>query len=378
MNRLPHPRRNRLPGRSLVWTLALAVAACTPAATPTTAPTSAPTTAPTAVPTAASTGPLVVLEWSGYELPEFWGPFAEKHPDVSVEYSFFAEDAEAFAKLQSGFEADVIHPCSGWPKVYVDNGLLQPIDTSRLSNWPGVRQSLAEAGQVGGQQYLIPWDWGYESILVRTDKVSEIPDSWADLWDPQYAGHVTIFDAGETAQVVAALALGFDPWNTTPEQQAEIKQKLIDLRPNLLNYWSDFTELNQLVASGDVWVASNAWNDAYVSARDEGVPVEYITPAEGRLGWVCGFAISSKTKNLDLAYDYIDAALAPESMAYLSNEYGYGASNAEALPLTDPEFVTTFALDRPEILDQTVFYRALTSEQRDLFTSQWDEVKAAP
>ena len=57
---------------------------------------------------------LVVLDWAGYELPEFWAPFAEAYPDISVDYSFFAEDAEAYAKLQSGFEADVLHPCSSW------------------------------------------------------------------------------------------------------------------------------------------------------------------------------------------------------------------------------------------------------------------------
>jgi len=368
---------NRKPSRpwtaaSLALVAALLLTACGGVAT-----TAAPAP-PTEAPVVSPTGPLVVLEWSGYELPEFWMPFAEKYPDVKVDYSFFVDDTEAFAKLQSGFGADLIHPCAGWVPLYAENGLIQPIDTSRLSNWSGVPEILAKRGQVDGKQYLVPWDWGYESILVRTDKVKEIPDSWADLWDPQYAGHVSVFDSGETAHVITALALGLDPWNTTPEQNAQIKQKLIELKPNLLNYWADFTEIHQLVASGDVWLAGNAWNDAYVSLRQEGVSLDYITPKEGRLGWVCGFAISSQAKNLDLAYAYLDAVLAPESMAYLSNEYAYGAANAEALPLTDAEFVSLFSLDDPTILDRVVFYRPLTDEQRELFTSTWDDVKAAP
>jgi spermidine/putrescine-binding protein len=260
----------------------------------------------------------------------------------------------------------------------VDNGLVQPIDTSKLSNWPGIRPEFAQEGQFGGKQYFVPWEWGYESILVRTDKVSEIPDSWADLWDPQYAGHVALWDSGEANHAVAALALGFDPWNTTPEQEEQIKQKLIEIKPNLVTYWVDFTEVPLLVSSGDAWVVANAWQDAYTTLIDEGVPVEYIEPKEGRLGWVCGYGISSKTNNVELAYDYLNALIAPQSMANMSNAYAYGAANADALPLTDESYVKIMQLDQPDIIQRTVFYQSLTSEQQQAFTSLWDEVKAAP
>ena len=353
-----------------------------PAATtiaPTIAATTAPTVAPTAVPpTTKPSGPFTVFDWSGYELPDFWQPFADQHPDVTPEYSFFAEDAEAFAKAESGFQFDVIHPCSTWWQLYVDNGLVQPIDTSRLKNWSSLRPELAKLGQINGQQYFIPWEWGFESILVRTDKVKTIPASWADLWNAEYKGHLTIFDSGETNHAMAALALGLDPWKTTSEQDQQIEQKLLELKPNLLNYWADFTELNQSIASGDVWVVANAWNDAYVTAHQNDIPVEYLTPKEGRLSWVCGYGLSSKAQNVDLVYDYIDALIAPQSMANMSNQYAYGAANADALPLTDPDFVALFHLDDPDILNRTVFYQSLTSEQRTNFTNMWSAVKAAP
>jgi len=362
---------------SLLTLATVLLAACGGSAQ-TAAPTSAPaaTEAPTAIPQVNNS--LTLLEWSGYELPEFWPGFAEKHADITPEYSFFAEDAEAFAKAESGFAFDVVHPCTNYWQLWVDKGLVQPIDTSRLTNWGGIRPELAKLGQFNGQQYYVPWDWGFESILYRTDKVTTPPQSWGDLWNPEYKGHVSLYDCGECNYIATALALGFDPWNTTPEQDAQIKQKLMELKPNLLNYWADFTEINQLIASGDVWVAGNVWNDAYKSAVDEGIPVEYITPTEGRLGWVCGFGVSAKSPNVDLAYDYIDAALAPEAMAYLSNNYAYGAANAKALELTDPTLVDLFSLDDTSILDKTVFYRPISDAQREAFTSAWSEVKAAP
>lgn len=345
------------------------------ATTPSTEPTTAP---PTTAPAASSNEPFVLLDWAGYEEPEYFAEFTEKHPTVEPERALFAEDAEAFAKAASGFQFDLVHPCTNYWELYVQEGLIQPIDTSRLKNWKGVTPKLAAHGLIDGKQYYVPYDWGYESIIYRTDKVKTPPTSWADLWNPEYKGHLTMFDSGESAHIITALALGLDPWNTTPEQNAQIKAKLLELKPNLLNYWADSTELNQLLASGDAWVAANAWNDAYVAARAENVPAEYITPKEGRLGFICGYAISSKAKNVDLAYDFLDAILAPKAMAAMANANAYGPSNAEALPLIDPELVKAMGLDDPSILDKTNFYRPLTNEQRETFTGAWSEIKAAP
>ncbi|HSN75002.1 MAG TPA: extracellular solute-binding protein, partial [Anaerolineae bacterium] len=134
----------------------------------------------------------------------------------------------------------------------------------------------------------------------------------------------------------------------------------------------------QQVGSGDVWVASNAWADTYTSLLEQNVAVEYINPAEGMLAFVCGFGISSEAEDVDLALAYIDAAIAPQSMANFSNEYGYGSANLEALPLIDPEIVALFHMDDPAFLESAVFYQSLTQEQRQKITTMWNDVKAAP
>lgn len=321
---------------------------------------------------------LVVLEWAGYELPEYHAGFIEKNPDVDVKFSFFADDAEGFVKSKSGFTADIVHPCTNYWGLYVEEGLVQPLDTTRLTHWSDVYEELAQRGQFNGEQYFIPWDWGYESILVRPDLVETIPESWADLWNSEYAGSLSVYDAGENAYIFTALSLGLDPWNTTPEQNEVIKQRLIELKPNIFHYWSDYTELNQLVASGDIKVASGAWNDAYLVMLQEGVPAEYIVPSEGRMAWVCGYGISSETKDLDLAYDYLDALMAPEANGTMANDYAYGPGNKNGLAYMDAEMVELLQLDDPTVLEAAILPRPLTAEQHQVYTDLWVEVKAAP
>ena len=324
-----------------------------------------------------ATGRLVMLSWAGYEIPEFWGQFAAEYPDVEVDFSFLTESAEVYSRLQTGFEADLVHPCSNLWGLLVGDGLMQPIDTSRLENWSGIVPSLAAEGEFDGQQYFVPWDWGFESILVRTDLVEEVPQSWADVWDEQYAGHIAVNDSGEAAHVFASLALGYDPWQTTPEQEEEIRQKLLDLAPNVLAYWSGQTELDQLLASGDAWLGVGAWNASYIGLLDEGYEVEYITPEEGRTGFLCGLGIPATSQNVDLAHEMIDAYLAVDSMAYLANEYGYGVANADAIPEIDPEMAALLGLGDVSTLDETVFYETMTPEQRELWTNVWSEVKTS-
>jgi spermidine/putrescine-binding protein len=135
----------------------LILSACGPQPTPTA--TAEVTAAPTEPPvvdtltTAPVTGMLTMLDWSGYELPEFWSDFAVRYPDVNVEFSFMSESADSYAKMKSGFQADLVHPCSNFWKIMVDEGMVQPLDTSKISNWKDVNPALAKEGEFNGQQY---------------------------------------------------------------------------------------------------------------------------------------------------------------------------------------------------------------------------------
>src|SRR5262245_51080976 len=74
----------------------------------------------------------------GYEdnfVPEVLDPFEAMYPDLDVKTAVFGSNDEAVAKLQSGFQADVINVCTEETGRMVDQGLIQPIDTSRIEAW---------------------------------------------------------------------------------------------------------------------------------------------------------------------------------------------------------------------------------------------------
>src|SRR5262249_5401831 len=156
-----------------------------------------PTTAPTDTPPDQVTGSLHVFDWTGYDAEWAWQDFKNKYKNVNVTFDFGDSDAAQYGKLHGGASGvDVFHPYTGWLQFYVDEGLVAEIDTSKLKNWDKVPDSFKKIGQINGKQYFVPWDWGFTSILYRTDKITTPVDSWGILFDNKYKGHLSMWDDG--------------------------------------------------------------------------------------------------------------------------------------------------------------------------------------
>ena len=330
------------------------------------------------VPPGELTGSLSVLEWAGYDAPDFWVDFQNTYPNVTVGFEIGSSDADIYAKMAAGNQADVFHPYSGWLQFYVDEGLVEEIDTSKLANWDKVSDSYKKLGQINGKQYFIPWDIGFTSVLYRTDKIPEGVDSWAALMDPKYAGHISMWDDGPGAVTVSSYIHGYDETAVTADQLAAIKDEWIAQRDSNLFYWAGEPELQEGIRSGDIW-AAYAWQGSYALLLGEGVPVAYANPKEGRNSWVGFYGIRKGTKNLDLALKFLDAKLAEATGNNVVNLFYYGHSNQDVMnSVTDPMLKDAFGLNDPTILEKTNFTPNLTPEQREAWTAMWAEVKAAP
>ncbi len=375
-----------------VVVFSIVLSSCAPAATPTAMPaptmpaaTAAPTDTavpPTAtateVPPAELTGSLNVLDWSGYDQPDFWTDFQRTYPKVKVSFEIGASDADIYSKMKAGDQSDIFHPYSGFLQFYVDNNLVQPIDTSKLSNWDRVPDSFKKLGQINGKQYFLPWDWGYSSIMYRTDKIPGGVDSWAALLDPKYKGHISMWDDGTSAIEVSSYIHGWDETKVTADQLAQIKQEWIDQSKLNLFYWSGEPELIQGFQNGDVWVAY-AWQGTYAQLKAKNVPVAYITPKEGINSWVGFYGIRAGSPNYDLALRFLDEKLGFATGTNVVNEFYYGDSNQEVMnSITDPTLKAAFGINDPSILQHTNFTPNYTQAQLDAATAMWTDVKAAP
>lgn len=324
-------------------------------------------------PAAAEGEEAFYFTWGGYDIPELFGEYYDKHgayPDMAP----YASSNDGLAKVRAGYVVDVIHPCNSNAPNWVNAGVVQPIDTSKLSHWDDVIPSLKTIATVDGRTYFAPFDWGQTSVTYRTDIV-DFPDgeeSWSVLWDERYKGKIAMIGNEGDSWWCAAIYAGvpFDEIETE-ENIDKVASLLRQQVPLVRVYTDDMTSVEQALAAGEL-VAAMTWNSSPVALKADGVPVKFAAPKEGALTWVCGAMIYVDAPHVDKAHDVINSLLSPESGRFLISELGYGHSNRKAFELVGDERLAELGLSRnPEEVLGAGKYQIPTS---DAFTSRIAEI----
>jgi ABC-type glycerol-3-phosphate transport system substrate-binding protein len=104
---------------------------------------------------AGTSGRLTVLDWPGFDDKKFWMDFNKKYPDVTVDFNLKENDAAIYTAIKMGDQADIIHPYTTWLKRWVDEGLVEEIDVTKLANWDKIPESLKAIGRFDGPRPLV-------------------------------------------------------------------------------------------------------------------------------------------------------------------------------------------------------------------------------
>jgi spermidine/putrescine transport system substrate-binding protein len=324
-------------------------------------------------------GNLAVFEWAGYELPTYAGAkaYTGKRGYPKPKYTFLTSDDHALSKVRAGSTFDLVHPCIGYVQDWLNLDAIEAWDVSLMPNTKDLNPEMMKNGQVDGQQYFIPADWGFSAPLYRSDKVDTSEDTWGLFFDEKYKGKISWWDSLENL-IVAGYYHGVDdPWGMDASELAEMRDFLISKKHVVRNFWASQTDMDNDFAAGNIWVAYS-WAGSYVAAKDAGLEVAYMEPKEGRLSWVCGFVLMKDAPNYHHAHEYIDVWSSTESALWIEKNYAYGHANtAVDLSKLDPEFVELLHLDDPSALQEPNAHMDRYIENRKEYGRYWAEVKAA-
>jgi spermidine/putrescine transport system substrate-binding protein len=323
-------------------------------------------------PDAPATGTLKVFAYGDTVPDEMIGPFEKANPEVQLEVATFDSNKAAAAKLAGGFEADVVEVCTDEMEPLLARGLLRPLDEKAVPAFDELAFSDApEVRDESGNVLFVPASAGPHGLIVNTDEVDPADvGSWQDLFDDAYAGRAALEATPLTAIGAAALATGMDdPMNLSDEEVEEAKQYLLDHRDNFRSFAESDASMVNLFKSGEVVIADGGRGTTQAMV-DDGVPVEWVSPEEGAMSWVCGLAITSKAENIDAAYKLINYYASPEAQA-ISGDMGFVAMNPKALPLVSSEFKRSAD---PRNLENAI--PQTEPDNADVYERAWQEVQA--
>ncbi|MGL4650297.1 MAG: ABC transporter substrate-binding protein [Caldilineaceae bacterium] len=266
--------------------------------------------------------------------------FAEYVPDdhvrcfeeaygITVNRDVYSTNSELYAKLASGASSyDVVQPTDYILDVLIRQELLQPLDKSRLTVFDGLDPAYLDQPFDPGNEFTVPYQAGTYAIAVNTDAVATVPDSWADLWNAEYAGRLTFLDDARSVIGLTMLTLGHPLNSTDPLHLDEAQARLLELVPNIKLFESDNPKAALL--GGDVDLGM-VWTGEAVLAQRENPAITYVYPSEGAILWQDNYAIPATAPHTDAAHAFINYTLQPELFWLTLRDFPYTNPNAAAL-----------------------------------------------
>jgi putative spermidine/putrescine transport system substrate-binding protein len=200
-------------------------------------------------------------------------------------------------------------------------GLLQPLD---LDSIPNSEELYPLAVDEDG--YWVAELTSMTGLAYNTDKVTEPPTSWSDLWDDKYAGHVAISNVAGTVGyqflIEAAKLNGGSESDIDPGFAA-----IEELKPNLVSIYNTPDEMSRLLSSGEAWIGP-WYADRTGALKATGAPVAFVQPEEGAIAVISAMVIPKDAINVEGANDFINFQLAADVNSRFMQATGNGPTNS--------------------------------------------------
>ncbi|MGC3996907.1 MAG: polyamine ABC transporter substrate-binding protein [Anaeromyxobacter sp.] len=297
---------------------------------------------------------LNVYNWADYIGADTLERFT-KETGIKVRYDNFDSNEILNAKLVAGKSGyDVVVPSSYWAKQQASAGLLLKLDKSQLPNLknldPMLQEQLAKLDP--GNNYVVPWLWGYTTIGVNVGKVKkalgDLPmpeNAWDLLFKPEYVSKlkkcgVSIVDAPTEVVPPALHYLGKPAYSNDLKDYQGVPALLASIRP----YITQFSNAGYIddLANGNLCLVMGYSGDINIARRraienKSGQDIQALIPKTGGIVFVDAMAIPADAPHPRNAHLFINFILRPEIHAGLTNTVFYANPNKASLPFVKPE-----------------------------------------
>jgi putative spermidine/putrescine transport system substrate-binding protein len=289
-------------------------------------------------------GKLNVIAWEGYTDPKWAKPFEQQTGcQVNSKYAGSSDEMVTLMRQGGGSQYDLVSASGDASLRLIRGGDVQPVNVNLIPDWVNFIPQLKSPSHntVGGKHYGVSLQWGPNSLLYDTSKVTPAPTSWSVIYDPRYRGRITVPD--NPIQIAdAALylskhqpSLGIsDPYELTASQLDAAKQLLKQQRPLIKKYWALASDEIDLFRNGDAVVGA-AWPYQTNTLQADKAPVKDMIPSEGATGWADTWMLSTHAQHPNCAYLWMRWVSTPKVQAQQALSFGETPANTKACPFMD-------------------------------------------
>ena len=317
---------------------------------------------------------LNVYNWSAYigaeTVPRFEAEFG-----VRVRYATYESNEEMLAKVLTGN--------SGWDVVFPTHNRLEPMNAYGLiaplrHDWlPGLNNLGDPFRRPAWDPQLasgIPYMWNATGIVYNRS-VQPAPTRWADLWNPQLRGRLTMLDDPEDMLGACLRKIDLDFDATDPASLRRAEREAITQKPLLRAYLN--AEVRDQLVAGDV-LAAQLWSTTAQQAIDAAPQLGFAFPAEGFPLYCDCAVILRESRRQKLAHQFLAYLLRPSVSADIAQYARTATANAAAQALLPAATRTNPTLYPPaETVRRGEWPRTLPVAAQRLRDRIWTEIKAS-
>lgn len=320
---------------------------------------------------------VYVYNWGEYIDPDVLDLFTEE-TGIEVIYDEFETNEIMYPKVASGgVSYDVVCPSDYMIERMIQEDLLAELDYDNIPNISNIDETyLEQAKQFDpDNKYSVPYCWGTVGILYNKTMVDEPIDSWSVLWDEKYKDNILMQDSVRDAFAVALKSLGYSLNSTDETQLNEAKDLLIKQKPLVQAYVID--QVRDKMIGNEAAIGVIYSGEAIYTQR-ENPDLEYVIPKEGSNVWIDSWVIPKDAEHKENAEKFINflcrADIALKNFEYIT----YSTPNTAARELIENDAIKNSPIAFPDAtaLKDSETYKYLGSENDELFSTLWNEVKS--
>lgn len=288
---------------------------------------------------------LNILSWEGYVDADTLYNF-EQETGIKVIWSPMDSIDSMLLKVAEGggSEYDLILSSDYSLDILRQQGLLEKLDNSKLSNYANIDESFLNQKYDPQNEYVIPYVAGATLIVYDPSRVSFEITGYEDLWNEELVDSVAVL---ENARVICGMVLktmGKSMNETDPEVLAQMKEKMMPLYKNIRSFGDQESYVG--ITTGEVAVSYTFASFAHLILQDH-PEFKVVYPKEGLGFGIDGFVIPAGAKNIDNAHIFLDYLMRPEIAAHNAEYQGYMCVNKAAVPYLSEAFHNSPAMNIP-------------------------------
>jgi spermidine/putrescine-binding protein len=281
----------------------------------------------------AATGTIDFFGWEGEDLKGI-APMESflKDSGATLKATYMPTLDDITPKLQNNNSVDLLaYTCVVTERLQTAD-ILQPLDPAKMPNVDGLLSRYTDESNPqwfqDGQRLFVPSFFQAFSLIYNSDEVSDPPDDYRGLLEPEFKGQIVTWAEPNAAFGVCSDMLDIE--------QGKVPKDALD---DLANLFSQFVDQSKSIAaspgdivtqlaSGEVIAAFLGTPQFTLFANGAGgkgaAATDVVDIKNGNMSFTDGYGIPNGADNPDSAYAFINQVLDPKTNAAISEAFAGG------------------------------------------------------